>query len=100
MLEWWLGCSALVPDVAVPDFAAVLRRMGLGEVVSEIVGAGSPSNGVLAAFHPIADPMISHVDRLGALETDGIIGETNGGGVVRDDWSGRLWVPEVCEGET
>ena len=99
MLEEWLGCRYLVPNVAASDVAAVFGRMGLGEEIGEIVGAGSPCDRVLAAFHPIADPMVAHVDGFGSLKTDGVIGKTNGSCVVRDDGSGRLRVPEVCKGE-
>ena len=72
--------------------------MSLGVVVSEVMFTGSPGDGVVAESDTIADPVIAHVDGFGALETDGVCRNSLGGGVVCDERSGALWVPEVRKG--
>ena len=44
LLDMCSRCCALVPDVTAPDFATVLGRVVLGEVVGKVVGSGSPGD--------------------------------------------------------
>ena len=75
-----------------------LDGMGLGEVVSKVIGARCPVDAVLLLLDPITDPVVAHVNGLGAFNADGLVGDTLGGGVVGNDGSGGLWVTEVGEG--
>ena len=60
--EKWLGSEDLVPDIAAPNFAAVLGRVVLGEVVGEVFCSGSPRYRIFSTRHSVADPMVPHVD--------------------------------------
>ena len=97
--EDWLGSCNLVPDVAAADFTAMLRRMVLGEVVGEVVGSGSPRDGIFATLHSITDPVIPHIDGFGALEADGVVGETDSSCVVRDNRGSGLRIAKVSKSE-
>ena len=60
------------------------RWVGLGEVVSKVVSARTPEDNVVAEVNTVANPVVPHVDRLGPLEADRTVSDTQGGGVVGD----------------
>ena len=97
--EKWLGNEELVPDIASPDFAAVLGRVVLGEVIGEVLRPRSPRDRIFATCHSVADPVVAHVDGFGTLEMDRVVGEANGSRVVGDYGGGGLRVAEVCKSE-
>ncbi len=67
-------------------------RMMLGMVIGQVRGPGTPIDDEVflpgSAFHPIE----AHVDGFGALLFHGVVGKTNGSGVVYLDGRGRLWM--------
>ena len=64
------------------------RWVGLGEVVSKVVSAGPPEDNVVAEVDTVANPVVPHVNRLGQLEPDSPVGNTQGSGVVGDEGVG------------
>ncbi len=66
------------------------RRMVLGEVVGQIVGATAPVDEELALGDVVFDPVEAHVDGFGAALLDSVVDDAFGTGVVSLDWSGGL----------
>ena len=62
-----------------------LDGMGLGEIVGEVVGARGPVDAVLLLLDTISDPEVSHVYGFGSFNSDGLVGNTLGSGVLRND---------------
>jgi len=69
---------------------------GLGEEVGQVEAAGEMSDSELALADAVAEPVEPHVDTLGFLLFDGIVGEANGEFVVTED--GCRWLT-VAEGD-
>ena len=66
-------------------------------VITEILAAWAPVNEELPLLRSILDPIKAHIDGFGAFLLDGIVGKTDGGGVVDLHWGRRLWMPEFGE---
>ena len=75
-----------------------VRRVVLGEVVTEVSAAVFPINEKLALPGAVMDPIEAHVDEFGSFLFYCAVGEAFGGGVVDADWSRWLRVLEFCEG--
>ena len=71
--------------------------MSLGEIVSNVGGAGAPVNGVLFLFDAVAYPEITHVDCFAAFLANRLIGYALSSGVVRNDGCSRLGIAKVCK---
>ena len=67
-----------------------------GEEVSKVVCALAPFDNEVALAHPVAYPVVAHVDRFGPFQLNGVIGESYCAGIVAVDERGRLWVSERC----
>ena len=78
--------------------AVMGRRVGLGELVTEVSAAGFPINEKLAFPSAVLDPIEAHVNGFGYFLFDCAVGEAFRGGVVDADWIRWLQVPELCEG--
>ena len=73
--------------------------MVFGEVVSLVEAAFFPVDVELTLADAVADPIKPHVDGLGALLFDGVIGDAGGGAVVSLDrrrWLGMAKFFEAC----
>ena len=61
------------------------NRQGLGEKIGYLFDAFHPRNLKLPLPHPVANPMKAHVDGLGVLRFDVVVGEAHSEGVVHED---------------
>ena len=61
------------------------NRQWLGEKISYLFDAFHPRNLKLSLPHPVANPMKAHVDGLGVLRFDVVVGEAHSEGVVHED---------------
>ena len=77
--------------------AVMLGRVVLGEIVGEVVDALPPGDNYVSGFNLVSDPVVAHVECLGALLRDGLVGNTGGDGAVRLYFRGRLWETHVGE---
>ena len=68
--------------------------MVLCSVVAMVVFPGIPIDSELSLFHPVTEPIESHVDCFGSFLFNGIVDDTSRGTVVRFEWSGRLFVSQ------
>ena len=78
----------------------VAGGMMLGEVISLVVASRLPIDVKLALPDAIADPVKPHVDCLGTLLFDGVIGNAGSGTVVGLDGCGWLWVAKLFQCRT
>lgn len=74
--------------------------MVLGEIVGSVGFAGPPVNVELFLADTVAHPIISHVDCLGALLFDGVVGNSGGSAIVGDHGGGWLGVAEFFKADT
>ena len=74
------------------------RRVGLGEIFTEVSADRFPINEKLTLLGAVLDPIEAHIDGFGYFLLYGAICETFSGRVVHADWSWWLWVPEFLEG--
>jgi len=76
--------------------------MGSGMMLCEVIGtvefAFAPEDLKLALAYTITDPIEAHVDGLGSLLFDGIVGDTASRAVVRDNGSRALGMAHFFEG--
>jgi hypothetical protein len=74
--------------------------MMLGKVIGAVGAAGLPVEIELFGLDAVDEPMVAHVERLGAFQTDLGTEDTKSGGVVGLERSagGRLWVTHLVEG--
>jgi hypothetical protein len=70
--------------------AVVDGRVMLGEVFSTIVCPGLPEDKDFSLAGPLLDPVETHVDGLGSLLFDGVLGESHGSGVINQWWHLRM----------
>jgi hypothetical protein len=70
----------------------VRGHMVFCEIISVVETAFFPINDKLALADTITNPIKLHVDGLGSLLFDDVIGNAGGGAVVCLDWGGRLGV--------
>jgi len=78
----------------------VMRR---GEVLAVVVSlvelAFAPENVKLALADSIADPIVAHVDGLGAFLFDSVVRDADGSAVVGGDGSGWLGPIELLQAD-
>ena len=72
--------------------------MDLGEEIAVVVFAGPPEYAILSTLDSVSDPVVSHVDGLGSLQSDFVVCNVVCCGVVGDHRGGLLRVSKVCEG--
>ena len=70
-----------------------------GKIIGMVGTAGLPENVKLALPDLIPDPIELHVDGLGSLLFDGVIGNAASSAVVGLQWCGWLWVGQVHPGQ-
>ena len=75
--------------------------MMLGEVVSEVVAAFAPMDGVFVLGDAVLDPIKTHVHGFGAALLDGVNDDTRCARIVSLNWRGSLRVSEFkqCDAE-
>ena len=75
--------------------------MGNGVMLRMIIGpveaAFAPEDVELALADAVAKPIVPHVNGLGPFLLHGVVGDADGGAVVRDDGSWRLGVAKFLE---
>ena len=74
--------------------------MMLGEIVRTIEDAFFPVDVKLALADSVADPIETHIDCLGALLFDGVVGNAGSSAIVGNDGRGRLRMAELFEAES
>ena len=75
----------------------IVRRVVLGEIVTEVSAAGFPINEKLALSGAVLDPIEAHIDGFGYFLLYGAVLETFHGRVVNADCSWWLRVPKFLE---
>ncbi len=65
-------------------------QVGLGGVVGKVGGAGSPVEAKSPLRFLAVEPPKAHVPGFHFFSNDGLVGNTQGSGVVSLDW--RLWL--------
>ena len=73
--------------------AVMVRRVVLGEIVTDIRAAGFPINYKLALPGEVLDPIEAHINGFGYFLPYGAVCKTFRGRVINTDWSWWLWVP-------
>jgi hypothetical protein len=68
------------------------RRVKFGVVIGHVALSWSPINVEFSLLDPISDPVETHVDGMGALLLDVVVGNAAGSGIVGLDWHGWLWM--------
>ena len=68
--------------------------MMLGEVIGEVLSAGSPVDDKLVLFDAVANPVETHVHGAGFALFECVIGDAGCGGVVGFHWGRRLRMAE------
>ena len=76
----------------------MVRRVVLGEIVTEVSAAGFPINEKLAFPGAVLDPIEAHIYGFGYFLLYGVVCETFRGRVVDADWSWWLRMTEFLEG--
>ena len=59
--------------------------------------AGFPLDFEVALLDAVLNPVVAHVNGLKSLESDCVVGDAVGNGVVCDHRGGLLRVTEICE---
>ena len=73
-----------------------MDRKWFREEIGEIVCTLTPCDSELALANSVADPMEAHVDGLGAVELDTVIGHADSAGIVAENECRWLGVAESC----
>ena len=87
--------ASVIEDEEPAHGAVVLGRVVLGEIVGEVVYALPPGDNDVSRFDLVSDPVVAHVESLGALLRDGLVGYTGSDGAVGLYLCGRLWETHV-----
>ncbi len=82
-------------EVLVSHFLLVPRRAVLGEVIGQILFAGSPDEVELTLFDAVLHPPVAHVERFGELLAHFGIKDALGSAVVSFREGIRCWVVDV-----
>ncbi len=85
----------LITDECRTHCSVVVRGMGFGKIISQVRLTRTPEDDIVTVGYSITYPVISHVNRLGTLEADGLVGNTVRGGVIGDYWGCVLRVTKV-----
>jgi hypothetical protein len=73
--------------------------MVLGDVVAEVLCSGVPVNANVLIADLIDDPKVAHFHRAGSLTFYGVVGDSDGSGVVAMYGRGRLGMAHFFENE-
>ena len=99
----WLAAFAGRGDVVrkIPraDNLVMFGRVMFREIIGKVFSRGSPAELELLLCGSVFEPPISHVHGFCSALFDGVMDETEGGGVVKDDLGGRLLKSHFGEGE-
>jgi hypothetical protein len=82
-----------------PVDSVVFSRVVFGGIVTPLGFALAPEDVELFLAHTVPDPVVAHVDGLGAALFDGVVGDTAGGAVVGDDDCGGLRMVEFVKAD-
>jgi hypothetical protein len=79
----------------------VIDRVGLRDIVGEIVGAGLPVSDELALLNnPVLDPMVTYVDCFTLADLSGAVGNSACRLIVISELGGSLRMTQVTESLT
>ena len=84
-------------QVGVSNASVVLGGVVFCHVVRAVEEAFAPDDIKLVLFDAVANPIEPHVDCLGPLLFDSVVGYARGGGVISNDRGGRLGMSQFFE---
>jgi hypothetical protein len=75
----------------------MLGSMMSGDVVAKVLGAGVPADAHVFVEDLVNYPKVTHFHGAGPLAFYGVVGDSDGGGVVTMDWRRRLGMSHLVE---
>lgn len=75
------------------------RRVVFGKIISFVLDAFFPIHKELALAYAIADPIEAHIDSLGALLFDAVVGDSSSGAVIGLNCGRWLWMAKFLEAD-
>jgi hypothetical protein len=79
--------------------AVMLGRLMLGKVISAVGRAAFSIDNELSLANAVADPIETHIHRLGSFLLDAIVGYSRGGRIVGHDRCRWLGMAEFVQGD-
>ena len=96
--NYCIGQLSIWVQVGRSHNTVMVRRVVLGEIVTEVSAAGFPINEKLDFPGVVLDPIEAHIDGFGSFLLYGAVCKTFYGRVVDTDWSWWLQLPKFLEG--
>ena len=82
------------------DILVMCRRMMFCEIIGHVFGGRSKEKLELFLGFPVFEPPIPHVHGFSTALFDGVVDETNCGGIVKGNWGRRLRETHFHQGES